>query len=218
MRPSILAIFFVVGLSAAACSGAATGPANARPVNEDGLSPPTRAFLKDALEQNGGVTGWCRNVKSHGKDWAQSEVKRLAPELVRAGDIIPIDTLTINPELKIFHKNNCAAEFMTEAQVRSKLVGNTITFRNAVSGKTILIYFNADGHTEIETKADPKRVFTKKWFFNEKGVLCRTIGKDNHTVCTPIAAGKKPDTLRFEIVKKSKSFQVTVLAGRQLDK
>lgn len=103
--------------------------------------------------------------------------------------------------------------FMTEAEIRKTVVGNTLNFVAPSNGRTLFAYFAEDGRVYLKVQGR-QRVVNKSWSINPKGMLCRTFGKQNKKHCTKVALGKDPKNL---IMKNKKfQYQATLLTGRQL--
>lgn len=102
---------------------------------------------------------------------------------------------------------------LTEAEIRKIVIGNTLDFITPSNGRRLIAYFAVDGRVHLKA-AGRQRIIRKRWSVNAKGMLCRTVGRQNRKHCTKVAQGKDPKSL---IMKNEKvKYQARLLSGRQL--
>jgi len=116
------------------------------------------------------------------------------------------------------HPGPAGENFLSEAEIRRAVAGNTLNFAAPRNGRNLFIYFTGDGRIEI--KADGSSAVTKKWFIKKNpmgfALLCRTLKRVGQNHCTRVQATGSPDSLKF--MNKKVRYQVSVLKGRQLPK
>lgn len=106
------------------------------------------------------------------------------------------------------------AGFLSEADVRRAVVGNTVTFLAPANGREIFAHFAEDGTVALRIIGGPGKVIEKSWFFKEGGMLCRTVGQQNREHCARVRAGQTAGS--FEFVLPKNRYPAKVLPGRQL--
>ncbi len=107
------------------------------------------------------------------------------------------------------------AGFLSKADVRQAVVGNTLNFLAPKSGKEIFVYFAKDS-TVAAKFAEGTKTVRKVWFFNKSAMLCRTFGPDNNNHCMNVAKSGEPAILNFSNPHAGVSYQAKILKGRQL--
>lgn len=78
--------------------------------------------------------------------------------------------------------------------------------------RLLSVFLEAGGRAVLQTGL---RVVTKKWYF-KRGMLCRTVGRDNRKHGAKVPRGSKPGTLIFSNAKAGFKYEGTVLEGRKL--
>ena len=103
-------------------------------------------------------------------------------------------------------------EFLTEAEISETVIGNTLSFMAPSNGQPLFVYFAEDGRAVTKSAGSPKKFF-KQWFFDDKGMLCRTFGPQDRKTCTRIGTMDAPDKL---ILWNNKiNFEAVLLAGER---
>lgn len=103
--------------------------------------------------------------------------------------------------------------FLGEAEIRRTVIGNTLNFDAPSNGKNTFVYFAADGTAETRVAGQGAGPIRKRWFFNPKGLLCRTVGKQNRNHCTRVQSTSDSQTLTMRNQKVQ--YPATVLSGRK---
>ena len=121
----------------------------------------------------------------------------------------PTDSaLTATPEAR-----QPTQRILSEAEIRQIVVGNTLSFQAPSSGQNLFGHFAEDGSASIKA-VGRENVITKKWFINDKGMLCRTFGKANKNHCTKVQTTGDPSTVT--LLNKKVKYQATLTSGRKL--
>ncbi|MDJ0957157.1 MAG: adenylate/guanylate cyclase domain-containing protein [Arenicellales bacterium] len=107
-------------------------------------------------------------------------------------------------------------KFLSESEIRTALIGNTINFRSPRNGANLFVYFANDGGVAVKGEHNPDPILIHKWFFKDEDIFCRTVLADRRNHCTRVVVGTDVDTLNFINAKKGVFYQATVLKGRQL--
>jgi len=105
-----------------------------------------------------------------------------------------------------------ALRFLSEAEIRGTVIGNTLNFVAPSNGLNMYVYFAEDGTAETKLTGQGARTLRKKWFFNPKGLLCRTVGKQNRNHCTRVQSTSDAKTLT--LLNQQVRYPATVLNGR----
>lgn len=103
--------------------------------------------------------------------------------------------------------------FLSEAEIRQTVIGNTLNFQAPSNGQNLYVHFAEDGSASIKAEGR-ENVVTKKWFINDKGMLCRTFGKANKNHCTKVQSTSDPRTVT--LLNKKVRYQATLIDGRKL--
>lgn len=103
--------------------------------------------------------------------------------------------------------------FLDEAEIRRTVIGNTLNFNAPSNGQNTFVYFAKDGATEIKVGSQDGAAIRKRWFFNARGLLCRTVGKQDRNHCTRVQSSDGPSTLT--LLNQKVRYQATVLPGRK---
>ena len=177
-----------------------------------------KKLLELALQQNGGEEGWCKRAKEGGKNWAPEEAKRLIQLLVSRQELDKPDAGPAIKQIIQYTQRHCAEKPMAEDEVRKLLIGNTIRVKSPANGKTLFIYFADGGKVLMNSPEKPARIVRKKWFFNQQGGFCRTVGKQNKNHCMGVMKGAADGSLKFNNKKSNTSYEATLLQGKQLAK
>jgi hypothetical protein len=101
--------------------------------------------------------------------------------------------------------------FLDEAEIRQAVTGNTLRFNAPSNGKSMSVYFAEDGKAIIKT-AGKAEAATRRWFINEKGMLCRTFGKANKNHCTRVQTTEDPNTLTM--LNPNLRYEATLQKGK----
>ena len=104
---------------------------------------------------------------------------------------------------------------LSREEIQRTIIGNTLNFRAARSGRNLFVYYGDDGRVLMKF-ASGDRVFTKKWSIIDKNVLCRTYGKKNKKHCVRIARTDAANTFKLANKKSGLNYQAILLKGRQL--
>lgn len=107
------------------------------------------------------------------------------------------------------------AKFLSKAEVREAIIGNTLNFPALKSSQDLFVYFEEDGTVAVRGSA-MHRTVRKVWFFNKLAMLCRTVGPDNKNHCMKVARGDEPARLELSNPRAGVKYQATILKGRQL--
>jgi hypothetical protein len=105
-----------------------------------------------------------------------------------------------------------AGAFLSEAQLRAAVIGNTVAFRAPSNDRDVRAYFAADGQVEFKASG-AGGINRQQWHFKGGNQLCRAL-RDGRNHC--IRAQKDPDTGALTFVHPKFSYQVTVTRGKQL--
>lgn len=103
---------------------------------------------------------------------------------------------------------------LSEAEIRQLLVGNTLNFIAPSNGQPYYIFFAPDGSAVGKMARPGARQFTKRWFFDDKGMLCRTVGPANQNHCAKVQATDEANVLT--LFNAQVRYQGTVVSGRSL--
>ncbi|GJL82571.1 MAG: hypothetical protein DHS20C01_22050 [marine bacterium B5-7] len=101
-----------------------------------------------------------------------------------------------------------------EPNVTSIVVGNTLKFIAPKNGKETSIYFAQNGIAVVVLSDRPGNKIRKKWFVNQNGLLCRTVGKQDNEHCTYVEIMNTND--RVILSNEEVSYQAILLKGKQL--
>jgi len=112
-------------------------------------------------------------------------------------------------------KAPAAMKNLSEAEIRKTVIGNTIKFIAPSNGKYAFVYFAEDGKAQIKMAGNEK-LFKRKWFFDDRGLLCRTTGRQNRSHCTKVRATGNPDTIFM--YNKNQNYEAKIFKGRHLSK
>jgi hypothetical protein len=104
--------------------------------------------------------------------------------------------------------------FMTEAEIRTEIIGNTAKFTAPKTGRPMRVHFAHDGTAAVATGDNAKKIIAKSWRLASDGTLCRTVGQQNGQHCTRIRRGPTNDIFIF--VLKQNRYRVKLLDGRRL--
>ena len=104
--------------------------------------------------------------------------------------------------------------FLSEAEIREAIVGNTLNFQMPSNGQNLYVYFSEDGSVSVKGANAGNPVVTKKWFINETGMLCRTYGRENKNHCTKVQTTS--DSSILTLLNRKLRYQATLTSGRKL--
>ncbi|MEK9777060.1 MAG: hypothetical protein VW339_13105, partial [Quisquiliibacterium sp.] len=102
--------------------------------------------------------------------------------------------------------------FLSEEEIRKTVIGNTLNFDAPSNGKNTFVYFSADGTAETRVGGQGAEPVRKRWFFNAKGMLCRTFGEKNRNHCMRVQSTSEPQTVTMR--NQTVQYSATVLSGR----
>ena len=106
-----------------------------------------------------------------------------------------------------------AAGFLSEAELRIAIIGNTLAFRTPANGRDVRAYFATDGQVEFKVDGASGDPIRQRWSFKRGNRLCRAL-RDGRNHC--IRAQKDRETGALTFVHPKFSYQVTVIKGKQL--
>jgi len=101
-------------------------------------------------------------------------------------------------------------KFLSKADIRRVIIGNTLNFAAPSNGKILHVYFADDGSAIIGRAGKSKKI-KKKWSINKKGMLCRTYGKKNKKQCTRVKPASAPG--KFTLFNKKVNYEATLHQG-----
>jgi len=102
--------------------------------------------------------------------------------------------------------------FLSESEIKSVVVGNTLRFNAPQSGKSMQVHFAADGTATVAVLGR-QTIVRKTWFINGKGMLCRTVGQANVNHCTQVAPGAESGKLQLSNKKKGRDLSGDAAPG-----
>ena len=106
-----------------------------------------------------------------------------------------------------------AAGYLTEAQLRTAVIGNTVAFRSPKNGRPLRVYFAPDGKADLKVVNATVPVRHQHWFFRQGAQLCRAL-PNGSAYCVRVRGGARSGVLAF--VSRKGSYDAKVLNGRQL--
>ena len=118
--------------------------------------------------------------------------------------------------ITLFIQSALAQDFLSEADIKSALVGNTIKFPNSGRrGGTVFMYFGTDGEVVSVNDAN-LNVSRGKWSFDEAAQFCRErpYPPFNDVLCRKVKLDGK--TVTFFKQNGKKHFSASIIKGRQL--
>jgi predicted TIM-barrel fold metal-dependent hydrolase/Ca2+-binding EF-hand superfamily protein len=107
-------------------------------------------------------------------------------------------------------------KFLSWAEIRRVIAGNTLSFTAPSNGRNLFIYFGKDGRIAMKQAGKGKKIIHREWFINTKTQLCRTFGRNNRKHCTRVFPTDDPNTLMMR--NKKIRYRATLLMGRQLNR
>jgi hypothetical protein len=107
-----------------------------------------------------------------------------------------------------------APGFLSETEIRQTVIGNTLNFVAPSNGRNLYVYFSEDGSAAVKAADPGLKVIVKRWFFNDKGMLCRTVGPADRNHCTRVKSTNDRNTLT--LLTPRVEYQATVIGGRSL--
>jgi hypothetical protein len=171
----------------------------------------------------GAFASWARTRVA---DLKREKMLAMRPTPPRAKPIPPVapaqKMANLSPQPKVVQSAPqptaaVPAMFLSKAEVRQAVAGNTLNFLTPQDGKNIFIYFAEDG-TVAARYAEGTRTVRKVWFFNKLAMLCRTVGPDNKNHCMKVARSGEPAVLDLSNPHAGVSYQAKILKGHQLPK
>ena len=108
---------------------------------------------------------------------------------------------------------NRKRKILSESEIRETVIGNTLNFIAPSNGKNLFVYFAEGGEVEIKV-AGGASIVEKKWFFDERGLLCRTAGQKNRNHCARVRATDKSRTIF--LFNKKLNYEAKLFKGRHL--
>jgi predicted alpha/beta-hydrolase family hydrolase len=106
-----------------------------------------------------------------------------------------------------------ASSELTREQVKELVSDKTLTFVAPSNGQQLTFYFASDGGVQMVGALNPDRIIRKEWFINNRGWLCRKVGRQNRNHCTTVEKiGERK--LLLSNPRRGLSYDATVADGR----
>lgn len=123
-----------------------------------------------------------------------------------------VENSSIRPSARQQDNAPVASRRLTPEQIKELVFGKTLTFIAPSNGRQLKVYFAPDGGLQMVGENNPNRVIRKIWFVNQKGLLCRKVGRQNRDHCTII---KKVGVRKLHLSdpKAGFSYDATVADG-----
>lgn len=102
---------------------------------------------------------------------------------------------------------------LSEDQILQRLIGNTLDFASPIGGQQITLYFAEGGKLE-QRIAGVDQLLTRRWFFDNRGLFCRSTNRPDRNHCVRVRAGAQPDILTM--FNRRFSYEARVTQGRAL--